>query len=145
MGGSRARWIEAYYWTTLLFVVLDGVFGANVRAAGLAEHPDLRVAYYVLCLGCAVVVHVRPSVSGLVGLAESSGNLVVLILSILLPYWAVADAILADRPMVQSPIGVGHVVNFVIAGTVWSILFYDQMLRIDPGSPSTADALRLRL
>jgi hypothetical protein len=145
MGGFRERWIEGYYWATLLFVVLDGAFGANVRAAGLAEHPDLRVAYYALCLGCAVVAHLRPSVAGLVGLAESSGNLVILILSILLPYWAVTDAILAEKPIVESPIRMEHVVNFVIAGAVWCVLFYGQMGSPDPGPRSTPEALRLRL
>lgn len=128
------RWIEAYYWVTPLFALADGVFGANVRAAGLAGHAELRAVYYVLCLACAAAVHVRPALAGLVGFAESSLNLLILVLSLMLPYYGMlADAAVGGVLPVESPISPGRVMNFMIAGSVWVFVFESHLLRLQPG------------
>ena len=45
---KAGRWIEGYYLATPLFVIGDWVFGANLRAVGLADWPLLRAGYYAL-------------------------------------------------------------------------------------------------
>ena len=130
------RLLEGYYWLTPLFALVDWTFGANVRAAGLADHPELRVAYYALCTGCAVGIHARPALSGPVGFAESSANLLLLFLSLLLPYYGMLDDALRGSFPAESPITTGMVWNFLIAGSVWVMVFQGHLHRMVRRSPA---------
>lgn len=123
-GARRRHWLEAYYAATPAFALLDWQLGANVRAVGLADHPELRAAYYAVCVGCAAVAWLRPAWAGLVGLAESGVNLLTLVLSIFVPYLALADAVLRDEAPRHSPITPALVLNFCLAAGVALALFY---------------------
>lgn len=116
------RWLQGYYVATPLFALVDWTLGANVRAVGLAGHPELRAAWYAGCVVAGIAMLWRPAWSAVLGLVESGTNLLLLVLSILLPYWTLADRIVDGAP-VENPITPALVTNFVIAGGVAVALF----------------------
>lgn len=125
MGAMRRRWLEAWYLAaTPCFALADLLLGANVRAVGLAGHPELRAGYYAACLGCGALSWLRPGWAGAVGLAESSFNLLLLVLSLFLPYLALAEAVSRGETPAHNPITPGLVTNFALCSAVWLALFY---------------------
>jgi hypothetical protein len=126
------RTLRAYYAATPGFVLADFVFGANVRAVAFDARPGLRAAYYALCLACLGLSLVRPAWSAAVALAESSLNLLLLVLAVFLPYWALAEAVLDGRAA-SHPFSPAFLVNFFLAGTVWTTGFYETTLSAAPG------------
>jgi hypothetical protein len=114
----RPPWLDAYYsFGTLGFAALDALFGANVRAVGLAGHPELRAAWYALCIGCFALGRWRPGLAALAGFAEASANLLLLILSVFLPYLALAEQVSRGEAM-ANPFGPGFLINFGISSAV---------------------------
>ncbi len=124
-GGRRGSLgpVVLYYAATPLFFLLDTLAGVNVRVAALDEWPALKYAYYALCMGCGVLTTARPNLASLVGLAESSVNILLLILGIMLPYFRVIRALGEGQP-VTNPFTTGVLVNFVLSGTVALVAFY---------------------
>ena len=92
------RFFEFFYVATPVFVAMDVLWGIPARAAGI---PDVtwRWAYYGLLGVCWIVCRVWPGAGPLVGMAESTTNLLLLLLAVLLPIWNM-DAL---------GIGAGHV------------------------------------
>ena len=128
---DRFDWLRAYYAATPLFALADFVCGANVRAAAFAAQPGLRAGYYAMCLACLGLSFARPAWSGAVALAESSLNLLLLVLAVFLPYYAAAEAALDGRPF-ASPFSALFVVNFFLAGAVWTASSYETLLTSAP-------------
>lgn len=135
MGLRPLAWPRFYYAATVLFALADWLLGANVRAVGFATSPRLRIVYYAACLGCGVLIHLRPKWSALITLAESSINLAVLVLSVLLPYYAAIDALSDGNLPPTTPITTAFVLNFLIVGGVSAAVFYGS-LDVIRGSPS---------
>jgi hypothetical protein len=131
--GRRIDWLWTYYAATPLFAIADWICGANVRAAAFAEAPGMRAGYYLLCIACFGLVHARPTWGGLVAILECSLNLLLLILSLLLPYYAAMEAAFAGEA-IRSPITTGLVFNFLIAGSVWVAVFYGALPGASPFS-----------
>jgi len=116
-------WLAVYYLATPLFALADWL-GANVRAAGLAGHPELRAGYYVVCTLAGALVHVRPSWSAAVGLLESSANVLLLVLAMLLPYYDAVASVAAGGGTGPLPMTPAFLINFLISGAVWTSVFY---------------------
>jgi hypothetical protein len=133
VGGASAV-LRGYYLATPLFIAADAIWGANLRIAGLQGHPELKAAYYALCLGCGAIAWLRAPWTVWVGLLESSTNLLVLILSVFLPYYALATAVL-DGTAAENPMTLSLVTNFLISGGAWTAAFYAHLpLGYAPGS-----------
>jgi len=129
---SRPRWIGAYYLATPLFAIADWL-GADVRAVGLAAHPGLRLGYYLLFFLAGGVLQVKPSWSAPIGLIESSVNVFLLILSVVLPYYDQVR-VLADGDIpADLPMSLGFLVNFLISGGVWVLVFERSRLQLREG------------
>ena len=127
-GAARDSLIQAYYLATPLFWLLDFVFHAPVRVAALPQ-PELRLLYYVFALACGVLVRWRPRLTPFVGLAESSANLLLLILSVLLPIFTLPTRV-AEGAEVSLPFGPAMLINFFLSGTLLVISFYRNQERI---------------
>ena len=120
-----ARWIrvlEGYYLATPLFVLVDLYLSAPIRVAALAGS-SWRWPYYAFAFACGILCHVRPAVAPAVGLVESSLNLLLLFLGILLPIWGLPDAVLSGAP-VRGPFDEVGVVNFLVSGAVFISVFH---------------------
>lgn len=111
---DRAQWLlRAYYAATAVFLLLDYVFGINVRIAFLERHDALRLGYYLFCFACLALMLWRPSVTVIVGAFESLVTLVALILS----FWIrVMQMSSPDLALSQPVLTVEELMNFLLSG-----------------------------
>ena len=117
--------VAIYYWLTPAFWALDVFFGANVRAAAFEGHSGWKALYYLFCLGCGVALWLKPSWTRLVGLTESSVNILVLILGFFVPYFQIIDQLAAGESAVDaSPFTVEKAVSLLLSGVVCAIAFH---------------------
>jgi len=112
------RPIQAYYWLTPIFWIVDEYLGANLRTAALEGHPGWKAAYYIVCIGIAVLVSVFPEISDRVGLFESGLNILLLVAGIFVPYYAFIDEMTAGNVPTEPPITMDKMINFIIASAV---------------------------
>jgi len=126
---GRTRIIQAYYWGTPGFLLLDLLLGFNVRVAGFIDRPGARFAYYAFCFVCMGITTWRPRFSSLVGVLESSINLMLLILGILVPIYSLPTTF-ESGGLEAFPITMQHVLNFLIAGGVCVLSIYRGMWTI---------------
>jgi hypothetical protein len=116
--------IKSYYWLTFLFLFLDKAFGIDLRVSGFIYTPYLQNVYYAFCFLCLGLILWKPSLTFPVGLLESSVNMTVLCIGIMLPIYSMPGA-LAEGATVN-PITWQKILNFIIAGLicVWSFHGY---------------------
>lgn len=119
---SRPDPVAVYYLATPLFAAADFLFGLPVRVAGLAV-PWQRGVYYAVVLLLGILCRVRPGAVPWVGMAESSVNLFLLLLGILLPLWSLPEALLAGGPL-QAGLGPLAAANALVAGTALVVSFH---------------------
>ncbi len=119
---SSAALVRLYYLATPAFAVADWL-GANVRAVGLAGHPEWRGVYYAVCTLAGVLLYLRPRWSDAVGLGEASVNVLLLILAVFVPYFDAVSALATGGTPSALPYSVGFVVNFLVSGAVWVAVF----------------------
>ncbi len=112
------RLIEAYYLATPLFFLVDVFLSFPIRVSALAD-PGLRYLYYAFALGCGVASRVRPKVGPYVGLAESSLNILLLILSVMLPIAQLPDRVFAGEIHSPSPSRASHWPISCSPGAFW--------------------------
>jgi hypothetical protein len=114
--------IVAYYLATPAFAVADLVFGVPVRLAGIADAAH-RLVYYVVVFSLGILCRLRPTTAPFVGMAESTVNLLVLLLSILLPIWSLPDAVLSGAPLDGGLTGMA-LGNALLSGTALVVSFH---------------------
>lgn len=126
-----SRLLSLYYLATPLFAALDVITGVNVRTAAFGDSP-LRWLYYAGSFGCGLVAVWRPAVAPLVAMIESAANILLLMLSILLPIWSFLDnaetAVAAPRLLTGPALA-----NVVISGGVLVVSFYGSQARLFVG------------
>lgn len=87
------RALSLYYIAgTLGFAVIDWVLAAPIRAAFLAR-PSQRWVYYAVLIGLGLLCRARPAWAPLVGMLESAANLTLVLLSIMLPVYALTSSV----------------------------------------------------
>ncbi len=127
-GASHAapRWgfFQVYYLGTIPFLLLDLLADVNVRVAAFIDRPDLRAAYYALCFACLALTFWKPALSTLVGLAESSVNIALLVLGIMLPLSTFDLDATGELSLAGPPLTLEKLANFGIAGSVCLFSFY---------------------
>ncbi len=127
-GSTRDALIQAYYLGTPIFWVLDVALHAPIRAAALPD-PGWRLVYYAFAMGCGLLARWRPHLTPFIGLAESSVNLLLLVLSVLLPIFTL-PALVAEGADVSVPFGPAQLFNVVLSGSMLVISFYRNQERI---------------
>ncbi|HEY6929951.1 MAG TPA: hypothetical protein VJA66_09780 [Thermoanaerobaculia bacterium] len=138
LAGSRlggASLTAVYLLATPLFALCDWILHWNVRVVGLDGHPALKNAYYAVCFAAGALTSMRPSLSRAVGLAESSINILLLILGVMLPYWSAVGQFTGDQPI--APFTLNRIINFLISGVLWARVFYGSIpeSRVDGRTP----------
>lgn len=116
------RLIQGYYLASPLFLVLGLWWGWEVRVTFL---PDLRqrFAYYVLLSALGLLTHFRPSSAPWVALGESALNLLLIMVWILLPIYALPGV--AESGPIEVPYTARQVlVNGGLAGGFFLLGFY---------------------
>ena len=113
---GRAGLFTVYYLATPFFVVADALFGVNIRIAALPDAGS-RTAYYVFAFACGLLCHWRPRIAPVIGVFESSLNVLLLVLSVMLPLFELQEAVFTDEPWV-TPFSAMSLGNFILSGTV---------------------------
>jgi hypothetical protein len=117
------RLIQGYYLGSPLFWLVGLFWGYELRTTFLTD-PVQRLMYYTFISGLGLLAYFRPGVGPWVALGESSLNLVLLILGILLPIYGLADQALSGGP-IGLPYSAGEVLmNGALAGTFFLLGFY---------------------
>ncbi len=104
-----------YYAATAVFLLLDYVFGINIRLASLDSLPGWRAAYYVVCFGCLALMLWQPAWSLWVTTTESLITLAMLIIAMGSRVITLSDRVLSNGTGIVTP---EEIINFVIAGGV---------------------------
>jgi hypothetical protein len=116
------RLIQGYYLASPLFFLLGLWWGWEIRVTFL---PDLRqrFGYYVLISTLGLLTHFRPSSAPWVALGESALNLLLIMIWILLPIYALPNVV--ESGPVEVPYTVREVlVNGGLAGSFFLVGFY---------------------
>lgn len=114
--------IRLYYFVTPLFFAIDLIFGVNMRVSIPGVEGD--AFYYLYISACFILgsfVFKSPLSSSLFGLAESSINILLLILSVMLPIFNLAGNL---DEMNTFSFGVEEILHFLIAGSVLLLSFH---------------------
>jgi hypothetical protein len=122
---QHSIWLRGYYFSTPVFLLADGLLGLDFRVSGL-QTPGYRFAYYGFCMFCALLLWYRPRLSPLVGIAESSVNLAILMVSVMLPI-LLPDL---DRPGAYIGLQGTNIINFILTGSVLLAAFYSSQRRL---------------
>ncbi len=109
--------IKAYYWATPLFLLLDLLWGIDVRVSAFIYHPVYKGIYYVFCFVCMAIVVWKPGASALVGLIESSINTAILCVGMMLSVYLMGDLAIEEMESF-SPVTGERVINFILAGSI---------------------------
>ena len=115
----HSNWLRSYYLSTPLFVLADSLLGLDFRISGL-HVPGQRFAYYGFCMLCALLLWFRPRLSPLVGMGESSVNLTILMVSVMLPILRPELDAAGDYAGLQGM----NILNFILTGGVLLTAFY---------------------
>lgn len=110
--------IRLYYWLTPVFWIVDQYLGPNLRTAALDGHPGWKTAYYLVCIGIAVVATVFPERTAQLGLFESGTNVFLLVAGIFVPYYAYVDQVAAGNIPAEPPITMEKMINFILASAI---------------------------
>jgi len=114
--------IRLYYFITPLFFAMDLLFGVNFRITiPGSEGNTFYYLYIAVCFILGSFVFKSPSASSLFGLAESSINILLLILSVMLPIYSLAENL---ETMNSFSFGTEDVIHFLIAGSVLMLSFH---------------------
>jgi len=115
-----------YYYLTPVFILLDYLGVANIRVGVLDSMPLQKNLYYGFCVVCGIAVFVLPRCSSVVGLLESSINVLMTVLVLYMPYIRfiseTEDILTREMPEVagvQDPL----IGNLIIAGSIAVISF----------------------
>ncbi len=123
------RWPFYYYASTLGFMALDALTGANLRAVAFEAYPGIKSGYYVLLLGCAGLIRLQPKLAAPITLVESSVTVTVLCMAVLAPYYGLALGQGSDAGIDMRSL----VFNFLLAGSV-AVISFHQAIAALPGA-----------
>jgi hypothetical protein len=116
-------WIKGYYLASPLFWLLGLWWGMEIRVTFLPD-PGPRFLYYLGLSGLGLLAHFRPRSAPWVALGESSLNLLLIMLWILLPVYSLSENLMGPEAT-GVPYTPGQVlVNGLLAGSFFLLGFY---------------------
>ena len=120
---TAIRWIQGYYLSSPVFFLIGLWWGFEVRVTFLPD-PGIRFLYYVVLSGLGLLSHFKPKLAPWVALVESTVNLLLIFLWILLPIYSLAEGGLEGGAL-GVPYTPGEVlVNGALAGGFFVLGFY---------------------
>lgn len=112
---DTSRMLVLYYAATVVFLVLDLVWGINVRIAFLEPLPMARIGYYGVCFACLSLMLWRPDWTVLISAFESLVTLSALIIAMGMRVLLLTDQVLETG---TGYITMAEIINFLISGSV---------------------------
>jgi hypothetical protein len=115
-----ALFVRAVYWSTPLFVALDFLYGVSLRIPFLDFMPGAKAIYYAADIACAVAITARPRWTAAIGLAESTLNVALLVLSTGAAYLSVLESAASADVVIVNPFTTHAVTCLVLSATVFA-------------------------
>jgi hypothetical protein len=115
-----ALFLRAVYWSTPLFVALDFLYGVSLRIPFLDFMPGAKAIYYAADIACAVAITARPRWTAAIGLAESTLNVALLVLSTGAAYLSVLESAASADVVIVNPFTPHAVTCLVLSATVFA-------------------------
>ena len=131
---SPANILVAYYGATVVFMLLDYLFGINVRLAFLQEWPGWRGVYYAFCLLCFGLMIRRPAWRSWIGIAESLITLSMLIINMALRVVIVTDEMIESG---RGFVTMAELFNFLFATGIVYFGYLQQLQAVQASSKSS--------
>lgn len=119
-----------YYYMTPLFIALDYFGGINIRVTVLDSTPHYKYLYYGFCIFCGIGMFVLPRCTPIVALFESTLNILLVVLTVYLPYLKMVrqfDNILDANWQPMNVFTIPHIINLILAGTIATFAFYGSL------------------
>jgi hypothetical protein len=113
--------LHIYYLSTPVFFLLHFGFDVNLRISIPGAADAWLYAYYALCFLASLVAFRNAVTGALFSLLESSVNILLLLLSVLMPIYTVGHT---SESFVTAAFGVPELLHFLIAGSILLISFY---------------------
>ena len=121
--------LHIYYLLTPVFFLLHFGFGVNLRSSIPGVADAWLYAYYALCFLAGFIAFRKAVTGALFSLLESSVNIMLLLLSVLMPIYTVGNS---PDGIAAAHFGLAELIHFLIAGTILLISFYRNPL-VSPG------------
>ena len=122
-GGGLAL-LKFYYILTPLFLVMERVWGINIRVPLILSSAKLRYAYYGVCFACGLLCYFKEILTPIVTIVESTINIALLcsgfFLTALTMSMEIGEGQINNVPEALSLKGV---LGFVLALAVWAFAF----------------------
>ncbi len=125
---QRLTLLPAYYLGTPVFAMIEIVTGWTFRLHLPGDLPAIRYAYYAVCFIAGVIIYTRPLWRDAIGLGESSVNIALLIISIMIGYYTALDAAIAGDP--HGAVQPGSMVNMVLSATIFAMSYFRHRVAI---------------
>ena len=113
---NKQKMILWFYLATPVFFLLDMLFHWDIRVSFLDEHNNWKVIYYIFCFGIGFLMWKLPALEYVFGIIEGGVNMLLLTLSVMLPYYDAIDAI-SSGGTVSNPLDTFSIINYMISGT----------------------------
>jgi hypothetical protein len=113
-----ALFVGAVFFSTPLFVGLDVLYGISLRIPFLDALPGAKAVYYATELACAVAIAVRPRWTAMIGFAESTLNIVLLVVSTGAAYLSVLESAGSPDVVMVNPFTPEKVASLVLSASV---------------------------
>ena len=110
--------VRAVYWSTPLFMALDYAYGVSLRVPFPDTMPAAKMAYYLVDVACGIAMAFRPRWTAAVGLAESTANIVLLIVSTWAAYLGMLESAASPDVVVSNPFTPEAVASLVLSALV---------------------------
>ncbi|MEJ2647552.1 MAG: hypothetical protein P8016_03970 [Sedimentisphaerales bacterium] len=117
---------KLYYSITPAFILLDYIWGINIRVSVLDNYQLYKGLYYGFCILCGVIIFLIPRSSPFVALIESIIILMMIVLGIFMPYiQSLRESFdILNDDFEKICMTSEHVINFVLAGLIAVFTFH---------------------
>ena len=122
---SKQQLLLWFYLATPLFLLIDSLLGWNIRISSLDNYPGWKMVYYLFLLCIGLLMWKWRVLEPVLGMIEGGVNMLLLTLSVLLPYYAAIDAISSGQA-IETPLDAFSIINYLVSGL---FLFISMQLR----------------
>ena len=119
--------LKVYYLLTPVFAVLDYGFGIDIRLVMPGDSFTLEIIYYLVCFASPFFIFQSGLVAIIFSLAESTLNILLLILSVFIPVIMLSQNI-DTKDANDFIFGMTDVLHFMLVGAVLLYGFYGNPL-----------------
>ena len=109
------QYIMWFYLASPLFFLLDFAFGWDIRISFLDQNTAWKLAYYLFCFSVGILMWRWDVLKPILGIVEGGINILLLTLSVLLPYYQAIDAI-SSGEQITNPLDSGTLINYLLTG-----------------------------